>query len=145
VLNAADQGVSGATVSIGGEGWSHATLTDAAGRYGFGGLCAGPASLQASLSGQVGPAALVTLTGENTVYLDLRLSSTGAASPSATTAPATTAVAGQTPTAEPDMPATGHSGWLLVGGAVLGAVLLLSAGARRLAGARERVEHQDQG
>jgi protocatechuate 3,4-dioxygenase beta subunit len=133
VFDGAGQPARGATVTINGEGWSNSMMTDDGGHYGFGGLCAGTVTLQATLpNGQVTPAATASLTGQNTVHLDLRVSSSG------TTVPSATAVSQQTPTPEPDMPATGHSGWLLVGGAMLGVLLLLSAGARRLLGARER-------
>ena len=49
----------------------------------------------------------------------------------------------QTATPEPDMPETGYSGWLLIGGALLGALLLLTAGARRLLGARQQIRRQE--
>jgi hypothetical protein len=137
VLDGADQRVSGATVTINGEGWSAGMLTDDTGHYGFGGLCAGTATLQAAAQGQTSPASSVSLTGQNSVQLDLMLSPGNKTVPSATTA------AGQTPTPEPEMPATGHSGWLLVGGALLGALLLLSAGARRLMGVREPTRNRD--
>jgi hypothetical protein len=108
-------------------------LTDDGGHYGFGGLCAGTATLQATLpSGQISPAASVSLTGQNQVQLDLGLS------PESTSVPTATATTILTATPEPDLPVTGHSGWLLVGGAMLGALLLLSAGARRVLGAKER-------
>ncbi len=124
VLDQSGQGVAGATVSISGEGWANAMLTDDEGRYGFAGLCAGTVTLQARLpDGRLTLDVTADLDGANNVVLDLGLSALEA------TATATPIV--QTPTPEPEMPQTGYSGWLLAGGAILGVLLLLFAGARR--------------
>ncbi len=126
VINAAGQRVAGATVTIKGEGWSSGILTNDEGRYGFAGLCAGTVTLQATLpDGQVSPVATANLTGQNTVYLDLVFLPAGA------TVTGEPTITGQTSTPEPEMPATGQASWLLVGGALLGMLVLLSAGARR--------------
>jgi len=126
-LNAAGQRVAGATVRITTTGWSNQMLTDSGGRYAFGGLCSGLYTVQATLpGGQTTQAATASVTGQNTVQLDLRVSAA---------ASATSAQSG--PTSEPDMPTTGFSGWLLAGGAALGIVLLLAAGARRALGSRQ--------
>jgi hypothetical protein len=132
VLNTAGQGVAGATVTIQGQGWSNGIMTDDQGRYGFAGLCSGTAVLQAFLpNGQASPAVSVSLTGQNSVPLDLgpNLGGTSVvptASGQETAAPTTAATA-----SEAEMPTTGFSGWLLAGGAGLAALLLLTAGARR--------------
>jgi hypothetical protein len=136
VVGSAGTPATGATVTIQGDGWSDGIITNDQGRYGFGGLCAGTVTLQATFSnGQTSHAATLNLTGKDSVQLDLSLM------PAATVTLAPTAQ--QTPTPEPGMPATGYSGWLLVGGALLGFLLLLSAGTRRLLGVRERTGGQD--
>ncbi len=133
VLDAAGKRVRGATVTIEGAGWSHAMLTDDDGHYGFGGLCPGTATLRAALpGGRVSPTTMVDLDGKKHLYLDLSLQ------PAQASATATRSTVQPTATGEPDMPATGYSGWLPVGAGVLGALLLLTAGARRLLGGRER-------
>jgi len=129
-------------VTIEGEGWSSGILTDDHGDYGFGGLCAGSAMVRAyAPSGQAGQSATVQLTGKNVVELDLSTQATQAspATSGATGQPA----AGQTPTPEPEMPATGYSGWLLLGGALLGSLLLLTAGIRRILVVQERTRGRD--
>ena len=132
VLDAAGKGVSGATVTIEGEGWSNGMLANDSGHYGFGGLCAGAATLRAtSPDGQTGPASTVSLNGQDRAYVELSI------------LPVVAATAQQTPTPEPNMPTTGYSGWLLAGGALLAALLLLSAGARRALGTSERTQNQD--
>jgi cytoskeletal protein RodZ len=132
VIDADGEGARGATVTMKGDGWSNSMLTDDNGHYGFGGLCAGTVTLQAVLpGGQTTPAIAASLTGKNNVQLDLRL------------VPADTATTQPTSTPEPNMPATGHPNWLLVGGALLAALLLLSAGARRALLVRGRTGAQD--
>ena len=92
----------------------------------FGGLCAGSYTLQATLpSGQTTSSATTSVNGQNQVRLDLRVS------PAATTAPGVTGTPQPVSTSEPEMPGTGFSGLLLAGGALLGILLLLAAGARR--------------
>jgi hypothetical protein len=131
VFNAAGQLVAGATVTIQGEGWSSRIMTNDEGHYGFGGLCAGTAVLQAFLpNGRTSPPVSVNLTGQNSIQLDLRPDM------GTTSVPTTSAQQTSVPTAQPtstqaEMPETGFSGWLLAGGAGLAALLLLSAGARR--------------
>jgi hypothetical protein len=133
VIDRAGQPAQGATVTIEGSGWSNGMLTDDGGNYGFGGLCPGTASLRAFLvNGQTSPAMSVNLDGQNYIQLNLSVSQAGATVPAQSTE-----AAQQTPTPQPDMPTTGYSGWLLLGGALLATLLLLSAGARRLLGARE--------
>lgn len=138
VLGVSGEPVGGATVKIDGTGWSDGIMTDENGRYGFGGLCAGTAQLGAYLAdGQASQTAQVELNGRDRLQLDLHV----AAAETATIISAP--LAQQSPTPEPDMPATGHSGWLVVGAAFLGALLLVSAGARRLLGAGERAKDRD--
>jgi cytoskeletal protein RodZ len=130
VIDASGQGVKGATVSIRGEGWSSGILTNDNGQYGFAGLCAGTATLSATLpNGQPGATATVSFDGQNNLYLDLGVSQGGETTPTASTG--TPAAPQQTPVVEADMPATGFSGWLLAGAGLLGALLLVSAGLRR--------------
>ncbi len=138
VLGGSDQPLSGATVQIEGADWSNWIMTDEDGRYGFTGLCAGMATLRAFMSNaQVSQAAQVELNGRDALLLDLRATAAEA------TVPASGAAALQSPTPEPDMPTTGHSGWLLVGAALLGTLLLMSAGARRLLGVGARMQDRD--
>ena len=130
VVDASGQGLRGATVGIQGEGWSSGTLTNDNGQYGFAGLCAGEATLSATLpDGQPGAAATVSFDGQNFIYLDLGASQGGETTPTASTG--TPVAAQQTPVVEADMPATGFSGWLLAGAALLAALVLVSAGLRR--------------
>jgi hypothetical protein len=127
VLNASGQRVAGATVRITTAGWSNQMLTDSDGHYAFGSLCSGTYTLQATLpGGQATQAATATVTGQNSVGLDLRVSAAASSTP-----------VQPNPTAEPSMPTTGFSGWLLAGGAALGIALLLLAGARRALGSRQ--------
>ncbi len=127
---------SGATVLIEGEGWSDGILSDDSGHYGFGGLCPGAATLNAYLSnGQVSQPAQVLLNGRDSMEVNL------SAAPMQATVAATTAMVQQTATPVPDLPATGYSGWLLAGAALLGLVLFLSAGTRRALG--ERTQDHD--
>ena len=138
VFNSAGQRARGATVSIEGAGWSRTMATDDNGHFGFGGLCAGTATLRATLlSGQSVPAVTVTLNGKNHLQVTLSAGPTQATAPVGATATATRPAAQPTSTAEANMPATGYSGWLLVGGALLGAALLFLAGARRVLSSRE--------
>jgi hypothetical protein len=124
-----DQQSGGCTVTIEGANWSDAVMTNDAGGYGFHGLCAGNAVVRAHLpNGQSSQGANVSLDGVNSVHLDLTILATAEG-----TVPGAQA-AQETATAEPEMPATGYSTWWLLGGALLGALLLLSAGARRLLG-----------
>jgi hypothetical protein len=136
VVDATGERTTGATVVIDGEGWSNSMMTDDQGHYGFGGLCAGPATLQAFLpDGQASQSAWINLDGQEIIRLNLSVLSAGAA----TSSPAPQ----QSPTAEPNMPTTGYSGLLLAGAALLGALLLLLAGTRRALGVRERTKHHD--
>ena len=126
VLGAGGKRQSGSTVRIGNSGYSNQMMTDDNGRYGFGSLCAGTYNLQATLpGGQLTAIKSVTVTGHDTVHADLSLAA-------ATGTPTVTRTVQPASTTEPDMPTTGYPGWLLVGGALLGTLLLLSAGARRL-------------
>ena len=138
VYDVSGQPARGATVTIEGPGGSNSMMTNDAGHYGFGGLCAGTVTLHAYLSsGQASPPARVSVNGKDNLVVDLRTL------PAEVTAGAIATsmggIAQPSPTAEPDMPATGFSGWLLVGGALLGALLLISAGARRVLGAHSRI------
>lgn len=131
VSDRSGQGATGATVVIEGEGWSDSMLTDDSGRFGFAGLCAGAATLSARLAdGQASQAARVLLNGRDSVPVNL------SAAPVQATVATEVAPAQPTATPEPDLPATGYSGWLLAGAAALGLVLLLSAGMRRVLGDR---------
>jgi hypothetical protein len=113
-------------------------MTDDSGHFGFGGLCAGSATLQATLpNGQMTAAATVSLDGKSSVHVELRTGTVSTAAPTQAAATATGQAAQQSPTPEPSMPVTGYSGLLLVGGAILGVLLLLFAGARRSLGARD--------
>ena len=136
VIDASGKRTRGATVLIEGEGWSNGMLTDDEGHYGFGGLCAGTATLQAFLpNGQTSQSARINLNGQEIIRVNLSVLSAGAA----TGAPAPQ----QSPTAEPDMPVTGYSGLLLAGAALLGALLLLLGGTRRVLGAHERTKDHE--
>ena len=131
VFNAAGHLVAGATVTIQGEGWSSGIMTNDEGHYGFGGLCAGTAVLQAFLpNGRTSPPVSVSLTGQNSIQLDLR-PDMGTTSVPTTSAQQTTVPTARPTSTQAEMPETGFSGWLLAGGAGLAALLLLSAGARR--------------
>jgi hypothetical protein len=126
------QGISGATVIIEGPGWSSGMMTDDNGRFGFGGLCAGSASLQGTLpGGQITAAATVSLDGKTNVNIKLSTAMGGEAAPTQAAATATGQAAQPSPASEPGMPITGSSGVLLVGGAILGVLLVVFAGARR--------------
>mgnify|MGYP001581832457 CR=1 FL=1 len=123
----AGQRVAGATVRITSTGSSNQMLTDGGGHYAFGGLCAGSYTLQATLSnGKTTQAATATVTGQNTIRLDLRVPAIATSTP-----------VQPGPTSEPSMPPPGFSGWLLASGAALGILLLLFAGARRVLGSRQ--------
>lgn len=136
MIDASGQRSTGATVLIEGEGWSNGMLTNDHGHYGFGGLCAGMATLQAFLpNGQVSQSARVNLNGREIIRLNLSVLSAGAV----TAVPAPQ----QTPTAEPNMPTTGYSGLLLAGGGLLGALLLLLAGARRALRVQQETREHD--
>jgi hypothetical protein len=139
VLDPAGQKAIGATVTIDGPDWSRRIMTDDSGRYGFAGLCAGPATLQAFLvNGQAGPVVTVTFGGNNSLRQDLHFAASSTAPAQATSASQATAQPAPTGTPEAAMPVTGYAGWLLAGGAALGALLLLSAGGRRALQAYER-------
>jgi hypothetical protein len=126
----------GATVLIEGTDWSDAMLTDDAGQYNFNQLCPGKASVQAYLAdGQVSQLAELDLNGRDPVEVALSVAAAGAVVAEATSE--------QTSTPEPDMPVTGYTGWLLVGGAGLAAFLLLLAGTRRAITVRERSGGRD--
>jgi hypothetical protein len=69
VIDASGERTSGATVLIEGEGWSSGMLTDDQGHYGFGGLCAGLATIQAFLpGGQASQSARINLPPDTRVY-----------------------------------------------------------------------------
>lgn len=143
MFSGSGQTVTGATVTIQGEDWSSGLMTDDQGRYAFAGLCAGTAVLQAFLpNGGTSAAMSVTLTGENSIQLDLMpdLGGTGTAASPTTATAGSTEQPGDT---EAEMPVTGFSGWLLAGGAGLAALLLLSAGARRTLRSRNQARGQD--
>ena len=138
VYDAAGQRATGATVHIQGEGWSNAMMTDDHGHYGFGGLCAGTVTLQATLlDGQTSQTAQANLNGKDSVRLDLRVQQTGSAAVTQAPTPQPTV------TPVPDMPATGYSGLLLVGAALLGALLLILAGTRRALSVEEQSRDGD--
>jgi hypothetical protein len=144
VLDTAGASVTGATVTINGAGWSRAIMTDDGGKYGFAGLCEGTVTLQAfTPGGQSSPVASVSLNGQDPVWLDLSLGSSPAASTATGLAATGTATHPPATTPEAEMPVTGFSGWLLAGGAALGALLLISAGARRALLVREHT-HGDE-
>jgi hypothetical protein len=131
VLGQAGRPVAGAIVTIRGDGWSSSIQSDDQGRFGFGGLCAGSATLQATLpGGQLTAAVSVSLSGSNQLNVTLGLAP-------APVAPSATAP-GAGPTSEPEMPTTGAGSWLLIGGAALGVLLLLSATVRRALLVRNR-------
>ncbi len=132
------QGVAGATVIIQGPGWSSGIMTDDKGRFGFGGLCAGSATLQGTLPDrQLTAATTVSLDGKSSVNVELSTQTGGAAAPTQAATTATDLAAQPNPTSAPGMPTTGFSGVLLGGGAILGILLVVFAGARRSFGARD--------
>lgn len=138
VFDGAGQRATGATVHIQGAGWSNAMMSNDQGHYGFGGLCAGTVTLQAYLlNGQTSQTAQANLNGKDSVRLDLRVQRTGSAA--ITQAPTSQ----PTVTPAPDMPATGYSGLLLVGAALLGALLLILAGTRRALSVEEHSRDGD--
>jgi hypothetical protein len=113
-------------------------MTDDNGRFGFGGLCAGSASLQGTLPNrQLTAAATVSLDGKSSIDIELSTQTGGAAAPTQAAPTATDQAAQPNPTSEPSMPITGYSGVLQVGGAILGVLLVVFAGARRWLGARD--------
>lgn len=127
----------GATVLIQGADWSDAMLTDDVGKYSFGQLCPGRASLQAFLTdGGVSQLAELDLNGRDNAHVELSVALAGATATGASTPQ-------QATTPEPDMPATGNAGWLLLGAALLAVFLLLIAGTRRALTIRERTEEHD--
>jgi hypothetical protein len=106
-------------------------LTDDQGQFGFGGLCAGETKVQAFLtSGETSASTTVRLTGDNSVEVDLNAGGQATAVP--TSVPAEQQADQETETAEAGMPVTGFSGWLLAGAVLLGILMLLTAGARRV-------------
>jgi len=144
VLGTTGQRVTGATVAIEGPGWSSGIMTDDDGRYGFAGLCAGTATLRAFLaSGQAGPVVTLAFSGKDSLRQDLSFATSSAPPAPATQASQGTAQPAPTGTTEPGMPATGYTGWLLAGGAVLGALLLVSAGGRRALQAYEHARSRE--
>ncbi len=113
-------------------------MADDKGRYGFGGLCAGMATVRAvQLDGQASLATQVNLNGKDSFRVDLRIQPAGANATDGTTTPQ------KSSTPEPDMPVTGYSGWLLAGAGLLGALLLVSAGTRRVLAVRSRTRNRD--
>ena len=127
----------GATVKIEGEGLDRSMMTDDQGRFGFGGLCPGTVTLFASLpGGESVYAAAIEVDGKNSYDVNLSAQPEGAGPVTEPTVVVPVQAAGETsgtetPTAEPAMPTTGTSGWLLAGAAAMGALMLLLAGARR--------------
>jgi hypothetical protein len=116
-------------------------MTDDSGRYGFAALCAGTATLRAFLAGGVaGPVAVLTFCGTDTLYQDMKFGTTRA--PAAQASQGTPQPV-STGTAEAGMPVTGYASWLLVGGAALGALLLVSAGGRRALQVVERARNRE--
>ena len=108
-------------------------MTNDSGQYGFNQLCPGKASLQAFfVDGEVSQLAELELNGRDDVQVQLSASAAEAA-----------AISEPSATAEPDMPATGYTGWLLLGGAMLAVFLLLIAGTRRVMTVRERTGGRD--
>jgi hypothetical protein len=142
VGNAAGKRIAGAPVKVEGEGWVRGMLTGDDGHYGFAGLCAGTGTVSAALpGGQTSAMVTVTLDGHNTSEVDLTVSQGGGSVPTVTTVAAATVTHQAVPAAatpEPSMPSTGFPGWLLVGMALLGAVVLLLGGTCRALVARER-------
>ena len=137
VIDSSGGPATGATVLIEGADWSDAMLTNDTGQYGFDRLCPGLASLQAFLDdGHVSQLAELDLNGRDAVHVELSVALAGAVATDQSTPP-------QTLTPEPDMPATGNEGWLLLGAALLAAFLLLVAGTRRVMTIRERNGGQD--
>jgi hypothetical protein len=144
VLGADGRHVAGATVTIEGPGWSSGAMSDDNGRYGFAGLCAGTAALRAFLpGGEAAAVATVTLSGQDRLRHDLSFGGASTAAAPLTQASQATAQAAPTAGAEAGMPVTGYAGWLLAGGAALGALLLLSAGGRRALQAHERARSRE--
>jgi hypothetical protein len=138
VIDATGQQAKAASVHIKGAGWSNAMMTDDNGHYGFGGLCAGIVTLEAYLlGGQATQPGQANLNGKDSVRLDLVVQQSGGAA--VTEPPPSQATA----TPEPDMPATGYSGLLLVGAALLGVLLLILAGTRRALSVEERTRDGD--
>jgi hypothetical protein len=139
VLDGSGQRSQGATVLAEAEGWSGATATNDEGLFGFAGLCAGTTTLQAFLpSGQASAAVSIDLTGQNSVKVDL-----SAGIQATATAPAADTeqqVSEEPVTAEAGMPLTGFSGWLFAGAIILGVLMLLTAGARRVLNVHEPSE-----
>jgi hypothetical protein len=140
VANAAGQRAAGAAVKVEGDGWSRGMLTGDDGHYGFGGLCAGTVTLSAVLvGGQTCAGATVSMDGHSTSQVNLAVAQGGGPQPTSTAlATATRQAVPAVATPEPGMPSTGFPGWLLVGMALLGVVVLLSAGARRVFVARSQ-------
>ncbi len=144
VLGSGGQRIAGATVTIEGAGWSSGIMSDDNGQYGFAGLCAGAATVRAFLAGgQAGPVAAVTFSGNDSLRQDLSFATSAVAPAPATQAGQVTAQPVPTGTAEAGMPVTGYPGWLLVGGAALGALLLVSAVWRRALQAYERARGRE--
>lgn len=138
VIDAAGQQAKAATVYIQGAGWSNAMMTDDNGHYGFGGLCAGMVTLQGYLlDGQTTQPGQANLNGKDSVRLDLIVQQSGGAAVTEASTPQATV------TPEPDMPATGYSGLLLVGAALLGVLMLILAGTRRALSVEQRTRDGD--
>ena len=132
VVDSAGQRARGATVMAEADGWSGAMLTDDQGQFGFGGLCPGETTVQAFLtSGEASASTTVRLSGDNSIEVDL--SAGGAqATEAPTAAPAEPQTVQVAASAEVGMPLTGFSGWLVAGAILLGVLMLLTAGARRV-------------
>jgi hypothetical protein len=145
VLDDGGQRVSGATVTIEGDGWSRRLMSGDAGTYGFGGLCPGPAKLVATLvDGSLTPAQTVSVDGKDTFTINLGDQPAAAPTPAeppvdssvteeeamATTEPVSTAdPAAEAPSSEASMPTTGFPGWILLAVVLIGGLLSLTIGA----------------
>ena len=115
-------------------------MTDDQGHYGFGGLCPGTVTLVANLpSGASVHSAAFAVDGKNAYDVNLSAQPSGGGSVTEPTVVVPVQATGETiaqesATPEPSMPTTGNSSWLLVGGAAMGVLLLILAGARRAFG-----------
>ena len=140
-MDSAGQRARGATVMAESDGWSGAMLTDDQGQFGFGGLCPGDTTVQAFLtSGEASASRTVRLTGDNNI--EVGLSAGGEQATAAPTAAPTEPQATQAAvSAEAGMPLTGSSGWLIAGAILLGVLMLLTAGARRVLEVHEPGRH----
>ena len=144
VKDTAGRLVAAAVINLTGEGLSKTMMTDDRGHYGFGGLCAGTLTVVATLpGGQESFAGTVEVDGRSGYRLDLGGPQAGSEEAASTTTASPAPAAQSTPAAEPEMPMTGFAGWPLLGFALLGVLILLLVGARRLWVARAGAHGQD--